>query len=124
VFGPHPRDYRQEFPVKMRRLALRCALSQRVRENGIRILENLSFSEPRTKQAAELLRNLSAANGALVVTADLDQNVYLSTRNIERAGVTFVGQLNIHDVMRHPIVVMPLEAARRLEQKLATAAAS
>jgi large subunit ribosomal protein L4 len=124
VFGPHPRDYRQELPVKMRRLALRCALSQRARENGIRLLQELTFGEPRTKQSAELIQNLGLTDRTLIVTADLDRNVYLSTRNLPRAGATFVGQLNIYDVLRHPIVVMPIEAARRLEQKLGTAAKS
>jgi large subunit ribosomal protein L4 len=124
VFGPHPRDYHQELPVKMRRLALCCALSQRARENGIRLLQELTFSEPRTKQSAELIENLGLTDRALIVTADLDRNVYLSTRNLPRTGVTFVGQLNIYDVLRHPIVVMPIEAARRLEQKLGTAAKS
>jgi large subunit ribosomal protein L4 len=124
VFGPHPRDYRQEFPVKMRRHALRCALSQRVRENGIRLLEDLSFTQPRTKESALLLKNLGIAEGTLIVTADLDRNVYLSTRNLAKAAATFVGQLNIYDVMSHPIVLMPVEAARRLEQKLGVTAKS
>lgn len=124
VFGPHPRDYRQDLPVKMRRLALRCALSQRVRENGVRLLEDLSFAQPQTKQAAALLKSLGADKGALIVTPDLDRNVYLSARNLPRSGATFVGQLNIHDVMTHSVVVMPVETARRLEQKLGATAKS
>ena len=102
----------------MRRLALRCALSQRVRENGIRVLDDLSFSQPQTKQVVGLLKNLDATNGTLFVTADHDRNVYLSARNIPRSDVTFVGQLNVHDVLTHATVVIPLETARRLEQKL------
>jgi large subunit ribosomal protein L4 len=124
VFGPHPRDYRQDLPVKMRRLAMRCVLSQRVRENGVRLLQDLTFSEPRTKQSAELLQNLGLTERALIVTPDLDRNVYLSTRNLPTAGATFVGQLNIYDLLSHPVVVMPVEAARRLEQKLGSAAKS
>ena len=124
VFGPHPRDYRQDMPIKMRRLALRCALSQRMRENGIRLLDELSFAEPRTKQAATLLDSLGITNGALIVTPDLDRNVYLSARNIPRSAVTFVGQLNIHDVMTHAVVILPVETARRLEQKLGSTAKS
>jgi large subunit ribosomal protein L4 len=124
VFGPHPRDYRQDLPVKMRRLAMRCVLSQRVRENGIRLLQELTFSEPHTKQSVELLKALGLTERALIVTPDLDRNVYLSTRNLATAGVTFVGQLNIYDLMSHPLVVMPVEAARRLEQKLGSAAKS
>jgi large subunit ribosomal protein L4 len=119
VFGPHPRDYRQELPVKMRRLALRCALSQRVRENGLRLVESLSFEQPQTKQAVALLAALGIDQRALLVTPEINRGVYLSTRNLPNAATTFVGQLNLDDVVRHPIVVMPVEAARRLEQKLA-----
>jgi large subunit ribosomal protein L4 len=105
-------------PQKMRRLALRCALSERVRENGLRLLDNLSLDEPRTKQAVTLLKSMGV-DKALLVTAELDRNVYLSARNIPGTETTFVGQLNIFDVVRHPMVIMPVEAARRLEQKLA-----
>lgn len=123
VFGPHPRDYRLDMPQKMRRLALRCALSQRVRENGLRLLESLALDEPRTKQAVALFQSLGVEK-ALLVTPELDRNVYLSARNIPGAATTFVGQLNIFDVVRHPVVIMPVEAARRLEQKLAPPAQS
>lgn len=123
VFGPHPRDYRLNMPAKMRRLALRCALSQRVRENGLRLIEELNFDAARTKQTIALLEALDVT-GALVVTADLDRNVYLSTRNIPGSATTFVDQLNVFDVVRHLVVVMPVEAARRLEQKLQPAAKS
>ena len=124
VFGPHPRDYRQEMPVKMRRLALRCALSQRVRENGLRLVEGLEVEQPKTKQLAQWLNALGANQGALIVTPELDRNVYLSTRNVPRAHATFADQVNIYEVLRHPVLVMPVEAARRLEQKLAPAAQS
>ncbi len=124
VFGPHPREYRQELPLKMRRLALRCALSQRLRENGIRVLDQLTLEKPQTKQAVALLKALGLTTGALLVTPEPDRNVYLSTRNLPGTDATFVGQLNIYDVVRHPVVLMPVEAARRLEQKLAVPAKS
>lgn len=118
VFGPHPREYRQEMPLKMRRGAMRSALSQRARENGIRILETLEAEQPRTKLVAELLAHHGLTNGALLVTPEIDRNVYLSTRNIPGAAATFADQLNIHEVVSHPVILMPLAAARRLEQRL------
>jgi len=121
VFGPHPRDYRQDMPTKMRRLALRCALSQRARENGIRVLETLSMEQPRTKNVASLLQAQGITQGALLVTPELDRNVYLSARNLPDAAATFVDQLNIYEVVRHPVIVLPIEAVRRLEQRLAAA---
>jgi large subunit ribosomal protein L4 len=124
VFGPHPRDYRQELPVKMRRLALRCALSARVREEGIRLIEGFGFDQPQTKQAAALVKAFGVEGHTLLVTPDLDRNVYLSARNLPKSSTTFVGQLNIYEVVRHQVLIMPVEAARRLEQKLAPAAKS
>ena len=119
VFGPHPRDYRQEMPVKMRRLALRCALSQRVREDGLRVLQELPVERPRTKTVAQILSSFGATQGALLVTPEVDRNVYLSARNLPGTATSFVDQLNIYDVMRHPVILMPLDAVRRLEQRLA-----
>lgn len=121
VFGPHPREYRQEMPKKMRRVALLSALSQRARENSIRVLDTLTVTEPRTKAIAAVLNAHGLTRGALLITPELDRNVYLSARNIPRTTATFVDQLNIYEVMRHPVILLPLEAVRRLEQKLATA---
>jgi len=118
VFGPHPRDYRQLMPMKMRRQALRVALSQRVRENGIRILETLEMSERKTKQAAALLGALGLQQ-ALLITADLDRNVYFSARNLPGTATTYAGNLNTFEVVSHPVLVMPVEAIRRLEARLA-----
>lgn len=118
VFGPHPRDYRQDMPAKMRRVAMRSALSQRARENGIRVLEALSVEQPQTKHVAELLTRHGLTR-ALLVTPEIDRNVYLSARNIPGAKTTFVDQLNIYEVLNHPVIVLPLDAVRRLEQKLA-----
>ena len=118
VFGPHPRDYRQDMPQKMRRVALRCALSQRLREDRLRLLDSLAIEAPRTKDAVTLLNTLGLEK-ALIVTAELDRNVYLSARNIPGTKTTYVGQLNIYDVVSHPVLVLPVEAARQLEHKLA-----
>jgi large subunit ribosomal protein L4 len=111
-------------PAKMRRLALRCALSQRLREDGIRLVDNLAFDAPKTKQTVAMLQALNVDSAALVITPDLDRNVYLSTRNIPKTATTFVGQLNVFDIVRHAVVIMPVEAARRLEQKLQPATKS
>jgi len=120
VFGPHPRDYSQDLPQKMRRLALRCALSQRLREDRLRLIDELAFEAPRTKEAVALLSALGL-DKTLVVTPELNRNVYLSARNIPGAATTYAALLNIYDVVSHAALVMPVEAARRLEQRLAPA---
>ncbi|MBX6772873.1 MAG: 50S ribosomal protein L4 [Chloroflexi bacterium] len=121
VFGPHPRDYRQDMPLKMRRQALRCALSQRAREGAIRVLDALTIERPKTKTMVQILNAHGLDRGALVVTPEVDQNVYLSARNIPGVQATFASELNIYDVVRHPVILIPLEAVRRLEQRLAAA---
>ena len=121
VFGPHPRDYRQDMPLKMRRQALRCALSQRAREGAIRVLDALTIERPKTKTMVQILNAHGLDRGALVVTPEVDRNVYLSARNIPGVQATFASELNIYDVVRHPVILIPLEAVRRLEQRLAAA---
>jgi len=121
VFGPHPREYRQLMPSKMRRQALRVALSQRVRENGIRILESLAMTEPQTKQAVALLSSLGVQK-ALLVTPELDRNVYLSARNIPGTETTYAGNLNTFEVVSHPVLIMPVDAIERLRARLGTPA--
>ena len=119
VFGPHPREYRLDMPVKMRRQAMRSILSQRVRENGLRLIETFDLEEPRTKDVVALLGAFGIAERALIVTPELNRNVYLSARNLPTTETTFADQLNVYDVVRHPILMLPVEAIRRLEQRLA-----
>jgi len=121
VFGPHPRDYRQLMPQKMRRQALRVALSQRARENAIRIVESLAMAEPQTKQAVALLSALGVQK-ALLVTPELDRNVYLSARNIPGTETTYAGNLNTFEVVSHPVLIMPVDAIERLQARLGTPA--
>lgn len=118
AFGPHPRDFHQLMPQKMRRLALRVALSERLREGNVRLVDTLTFPQPKVKLAEQLLGALNLTDGALLVTPEVDHTIYLSARNLPRTDTTFVGQLNIYDVVGHAAVVMPLEAVRRIEERL------
>jgi len=124
VFGPHPRDYRLDMPVKMRRQAMRSILSQRVRENGLRLIEAFDLEQPRTKDVVALLDALRIEGRSLLVTPELNRNVYLSARNLPTTETTFADQLNVYDVVLHPVLMLPVEAIRRLEQRLALPAKS
>lgn len=120
VFGPKPRDHRQELPRNARRAALRQALSARVGEGRLRVVEGLRFEAPRTKEMVRFLDRLGAGGeAALVVTADLDRNVYLSARNLPGVETRRALDLNAYDVLAHAPVVLSAEAARRLEEVLA-----
>lgn len=118
VFGPHPRDYRQAMPTKMRREALRSALSAQVAEGLVRFVDKIEFAEPKTRLASDLLRNLAIDGSALVVTPEVDQLVYRSVRNIPGTRILPANLINVYEVVKHRYLVMPVEAARRVEEWL------
>jgi large subunit ribosomal protein L4 len=118
VFGPHPRDYRQAMPTKMRREALRSALSAQVAEGLVRFVDRIEFAEPKTRLASDLLRNLAIDGSALVVTPEVDQLVYRSVRNIPGTRILPANLINVYEVVKHRYLVMPVEAARRVEEWL------
>ncbi len=116
VFGPHPRSYAQAMPKKMRREALRGALSATVAAGRLRLLEDLAFAEPKTREAAKLFDNLAVDGSALVVTPQSDLTVVRSARNIPGVRVLPADTVNVVAVLRHRYLVMPVAAARRIEQ--------
>lgn len=119
VFGPTPRSYGFKLPRKVRRLAIKSALSSKVQDNQIIVLDQLSLSQPKTKDIAKLLNNLKVGRKALVVTADFDNNVALSARNIP--GVKFVAAegINVLDVMKHDQLIITKDAVAKVEEVFA-----
>ena len=119
VWGPHPRDYSQDMPKKMRRLALRCALSTKVAEQHLVVLDSLRLERPRTKDMVAILRNLGLAAKVLIALPEVDQNIVLSARNIPGVETLPARMLNIVDVLKHDYLVMPVAAVRQVEAWLA-----
>lgn len=119
VFGPTPRSYGFKLPRKVRRLAIKSALSSKVIENQIIVLDQLSLSAPKTKDFAKILNNLKVERKALVVTADFDNNVALSARNIP--GVKFVAAegINVLDVLKHDQLIITKDAVAKVEEVFA-----
>ena len=116
VFGPRPRDYSQRIPKKMNRGAIRCLLSQKVREEKLTVLEGLEFGQPKTKEMAAVLANLGIATPVLVVTPTPQTDIILSARNLPRVKTLPVFQLNPLDLLNHDRAVVTLEAIRRAEE--------
>jgi len=116
TFGPHPRDYRQDTPRKMRRLALRCVLSAKAGDGELKVLEGFNFEEPKTKKMAEVLSALGVATSALVVTPESDANLVKSARNLPQIDTTNVKVINIIDIMSHQTLLMTEEAVRAAEK--------
>ncbi|MCL6457205.1 MAG: 50S ribosomal protein L4 [Gorillibacterium sp.] len=119
VFGPTPRSYAYKLPKKVRRLALKSALSSKVIDNDILVLDQLSFAAPKTKEIIAMLKNLKADRRALVVTSEFDENVALSARNIP--GVKFVTAvgINVLDVMLYDKLIITKEAVEKVQEVFA-----
>lgn len=110
VFGPTPRSYRQRMPKKMRRLALRSALSVKAAEEGIVLVDRLAMEEPRTKDMEAVLANLSLNDSVLVLLPEGDWAVERSARNLPHVKTLRAHYLNVRDLLEYRYVLMPLGA--------------
>ena len=119
VFGPTPRSYSYKLPKKVRRLAIKSALSAKVIDQDIIVLDALALNAPKTKEFAAILNNLKVDRKALVVAPSYDDNVALSARNIP--GVKFVAAdgINVLDVLSHDKLIITKEAVQKVEEVLA-----
>ena len=118
IFGPHPRSYRQAMPKKMRRLAIRSILSAKVADEELKVIDTFGLEEPKTKQMAQVLQALGIESSALLVTAELDMTVYKSARNITMTKTLPARMLNVVDLISHNILLMTVDAVRRVEAML------
>ncbi|WP_071396715.1 50S ribosomal protein L4 [Bacillus tuaregi] len=119
VFGPVPRSYSYKLPKKVRRLAIKSALSSKVLDANLMVLESLAFDTPRTKDFKGVLNALSVNSKALIVTADLDENVALSARNLPGVTVLTANGINVLDVLNHDKLIMTKAAVEKVEEVLA-----
>ncbi|MBU5350398.1 50S ribosomal protein L4 [Paenibacillus sp. LC231] len=119
VFGPTPRSYTFKLPKKVRRLAIKSALSSKVIDNAIIVLDQLTLNAPKTKEFANILSNLKVGRKALIVAPSYDDNVALSARNIP--GVKFVAAdgINVLDVLSYDQLIITKEAVQKVEEVLA-----
>ena len=115
VFAPVPRDYEVKMNKKERRAALKSALTSKVQENKLVVVDSLALAEAKTKEIQKVLTNLKA-DKALVVTADDDQKVVLSARNIADVQTATVNTINVYDVMKHNTVVVTKDAVASIEE--------
>jgi large subunit ribosomal protein L4 len=116
TFGPKPRSYRQAMPKKMRQLALRCVLSAKAREGELRILEQLKFDQPKTKEMAQILAALGVDSSALIATSEPEAGIVKSARNLTGIKITPASLLNVVDILSHRILLMTEAAVRKAEQ--------
>lgn len=115
VFGPTPRSYRQDMPKKMRRLALRSALSAKAAEDQIRVVDGIKFDAPKTKQIEEMLGGLSVTSSALILLGEKNFVVQKSAANIADVKTLDAKYLNLRDLLGHDFLVVPLDAVKVIE---------
>ena len=116
AFGPKPRSYRQSMPKKMRRLALKSVLSAKVREGNMRLLQELDFKEPRTKDMVNVLSSLGIDASALIVTAQSTPNVTKSAANLTDVKVVPSALINVVDLLSYEMLVATVPAVRNIEE--------
>lgn len=116
ALGPKPRDYGYAVNKKVRRLALKSALSSKVEDNDLIVLDAMSFDEIKTKQVADVLKNLGVSEKALFVLPENDKNIVMSARNIKGVDTTFVGAINTYEVLNHTKCIILKDAVAKLEE--------
>ena len=116
VFGPKPHVYHHDVPKKMRRLAIRSALSDKVANEQLIVVNKLALEAPRTKEMLSLLDRLPlTGRKVLMMLPQRDENLVLSARNIPSAKVQHVSSINVVELLKHDCVIMPLQTVRWIE---------
>ena len=115
VFAPTPRDYDFKINKKEKRAALKSALTSRVQENKLIVVDDLKFDEIKTKNFAQVMSNLKVEKG-LVVLADNDQNTVLSARNMANVNTTLATQINVYDIMNGGTIVLTRDSVAKIEE--------
>lgn len=120
VFGPHPRSYKLDMPKKVRRLALRSALSTKAQNGQLIVLDEIAMDAPKTKKIVAMLQALGAEK-ALIVTSSVDENVFLSARNIPGVTIVETNSANVYEVLKHSSLILTKDAVAKFEEVLANA---
>jgi large subunit ribosomal protein L4 len=116
VFAPKPRDYRYALPKKVKRLAMKSALSSKVQSENIIVVEALDMNAPKTKDMANILKNLNVGKKALIVMSDKNDNVVKSASNLPGITTTLVTTLNVYDILNHEKFIITKDAVHKVEE--------
>lgn len=116
VFAPKPRDYSYTVPKKVKKLAMRSALSSKVESNEIIVLDELIMSNPKTKDMMNILKNLNSKKKVLIITDKPEVNVIKSAQNLPKVKTTVVNSLNVYDILNCDSFIITKEAVRKVEE--------
>ena len=115
VFGPTPRSYEQKMPRKMRRQALRSALSVKASEAQVRVLDVLEMQEPKSKEVLSILQNLGVDSSTLILLPQRDEVILRSVRNLPEVRTLVAQYLNVRDLLKYEYILMPLASLEVIE---------
>jgi large subunit ribosomal protein L4 len=116
--GPHPRSYEKKVPQKVARLAFRSAFSDLIREGRVRILDQLTIAEPKTKVVVGLLKSLGVDHGALILVDKLDKNLLCAVHNLQQIEATTAQSVSTYQLLRYPVVLVTRAALEILQARL------
>lgn len=116
VFAPKPRDYSYSIPKKVKRLALKSALSSKVLDQEIIVVDSLTLAEPKTKEMVKVLKNLNSGKKALVVIPERDENVVRASANIEGVKTAYVNTINVYDILNCDSFIITKDAVNKVEE--------
>ena len=116
VFAPKPRDYSYSIPKKVKRLALKSALSSKVLDQEIIVVDSLTLAEPKTKEMVKVLKNLNSGKKALIVIPERDENVVRASANIEGVKTAYVNTINVYDILNCDSFIITKDAVNKVEE--------
>ena len=116
VFAPKPRDYRISVPKKVRRLAMKSALTSKVNESEMIVVDNIELAEAKTKNIVAMLKALGADKKALIVTADANEMIVRASNNIQGVKTAFIGSMNVVDILDCDKMIIAQDAVKRVEE--------
>lgn len=116
ALGPKPRDYSYNLNKKVKKLAMVSALSSKAADGDVMVVDKLSMDAIKTKTIADMLKAMEVTGKALIVTNEIEKNVYLSARNIAGVKASYVGMLNVYDVLNHEKFIVAQDAVSKLEE--------
>ena len=119
IHGPRPRNYSQDLNRKVKKVARRSALVDKLLNNKVIIVEDFTFDAPKTKELVGIFSALKATRKPLLVTSELNKNVYLSGRNLERTDVTFADELNVYNLLKADSVILFEGAVEKIVKSIA-----
>lgn len=119
TFAPKPRDYSYKVPKKVKRLAMKSALSSKVLSEELIVLEELNLQEPKTKEMAKILSNIKAGKKTLIIMDEKNMNVIKSAKNIPNTKTALVNTLNVYDILNSDSFIITKDAVTKVEEVFA-----